>query len=154
MKKQPKYLSSKGYYDCLASLRIVGNRLDFKKIERLLKLKPEMVTKRGEVRSKVFGPSKIDVWSYKAMPRTGDAMSKHLSVLAAKLVSRQRAIRSLAKEYKVEVYCSYISDLAQGGFTIPPKVQKVFSECNLPLAISILSWGGVIDDKQIKKSSS
>jgi hypothetical protein len=156
VKRIPEYISSSKHVSYRVSLRFIGKHLDFQKIERVLGLKPTTVTRKGDFwrSNKVLGPAKMDVWIYGVRERTTEPLSKHLFKLMEKLTPHRLAVRRLAKEYNSEIYCSYLSDLAQGGFDIPPEVLKAIAECDLTLSISIFSWGGVIDDRNGKKSRS
>lgn len=143
-KKPPEFLTSERYDSYSVSLRFLGKKLDFDKIEEALALKPTTITKKGDVNNKFRRSAKLDVWIYQARNRTTEPLSKHLAALLGKLQSKQAVLRRLARKYQGEVYCSYLSDLAQGGFGITPHILQSISECGLSLSFSIFSWGGVL----------
>lgn len=137
-----------------AGLRIIGDAVDFDEISKQLGLTPTSTMRRGEPMTPLDEAASNDVWTYRAEVPREKPLADHLAALKRLLDPHSEYLRSLARKWKVSVYCSYQTEFAQGGFVIPTNLAEMFSDYGIDLEIAILSWGHVLDDENEGGSSS
>lgn len=128
------------------SLVITGEKLDFDDINRMLKLQPSKLVRKGEIRSKVIGEALHDIWSYEIKSEVNGEPDKTLKHLLGLLLPANNYIKELSKSVDLYLKCYIQSDYAQIGFGISPEVLNKLAEIGVRLEFSILSWGGVEND--------
>lgn len=138
-------MKNKDYVSNWARLIIRGADIDFEKISQILGLLPTKAIKKGEQRIKGLPSSLCDEWIYESNIDKNLSISDHLETLKIILSHSQDKLRELSNEFEVAVRCSFVTDLAQGEFSINPETLKFFCEANVLLEVSIFSWGGVLD---------
>ncbi|BAS27095.1 DUF4279 domain-containing protein [Limnochorda pilosa] len=129
-----------------AALRVAGSGLDGDWVTSQLSLAPTRFTKEGTV-----GPGGVravtNVWRYTVPVPTDRPMETHLRALVSDLRPRQAVLKRMAQDWSVTVWCSYVTDYAQGTFQIPPDVMAFLSETGVSITVSVFSWGMVRVDE-------
>lgn len=128
---------------CFVGLRITGENLNFGLISRVLDLNPTSCTKKGQPAMPGSRRTAVaDVWTFE-VDADGASLEDLLTRLEDELGGRADSIRRLPAEYNASVWCSYSTDLAQGGFDLSPANLAFLSRMGIPCTVSILSGGEV-----------
>lgn len=126
------------------SLRISGIGLDLEGISRILALTPTFSVRAGEE----LGPGRDtvahrDIWVYD-FARKWDKSLHELVLLAQTTLGPKAAfLKQWANQHEAVLWCSYQTNLAQGGFELSPSDLAFLSELGVPFVVSVLSWGEV-----------
>ncbi len=123
----------------VACLRIIGNNLDAALISSHVGITPRSVLRRGE--QHFHRIQQHDVIIYEVTPRSSRGFSEQLSLLQELLAPALDFLTELKKTADVHIYCSFVTDWAQSGFSITPDSIKRFVDAGLNIEISIFSWG-------------
>jgi hypothetical protein len=120
-----------------AAFRIYGTGLDFDRITRELNLSPDHQHKKGDL-DPGKRPYPHDMWSLSSPLANDDDLDVHLSWLGERLWNRRDYVLSLAKNFKVDIYCWKNCFTEQSNLIFSNKVLKMFAELNLELGVSLL----------------
>ncbi len=126
------------YRRCFAALRIFGQHLDLERITKGLAVEPEHTHRKGDRSAPTSQAYATDTWQIKAKVPKDKELKHHLAWIARKLSSKTFFIRQLSKKHRVDLYCSYHSNLDQGMFEIPPEVLTWCGKAGISLRVSIL----------------
>ncbi|MHB8926833.1 MAG: DUF4279 domain-containing protein [Bacillota bacterium] len=144
----------KEFVSCFVGLRVTGEDLNFDLITDRLGLKPTKCSRKGEPVSPRSREKAItDVWSYRVGMEDDQPLSEMIMELEAKLGDKVSSLQRLPASYDVRIWCSYHTSLAQGGFDLSPSNLGFLGRAGVPCTVSILSWGGVVDDEESENDS-
>lgn len=135
----------KSYVSSSASLIISGADLNFEEITKALTIPPTKTYKKGEKINRTLGASEVAHWIYQPEIDKNRPLEEHIEAIKTKLITQIEQLSQIANRWKVEIRCSYHSDLAQGSFRLKPEITNFFGHAGIPFEISILSWGKVED---------
>ena len=121
----------------IAGLRIFGNIQDFETITQKLGLSPDHTHRRGERRTRSAQPYRHDAWQIKACVPRERELKHHLLWIYRRLHKKTAALRVLAQQHDVDLYCSYQSDYDQGQLEFPPEILAWCGRIGIPLHVSI-----------------
>lgn len=124
-------------------LIISGNQINFDEIRDKLRIEPSRTTRKGEVKSKVIGPSQFDSWVFEQKFESSDEIAKTLDKLLAVIHPHKGYINVLSDTFDVIIKFFVQSNFAQIGVALPPYLIKKIAEINVKIEISVLSWGEV-----------
>jgi hypothetical protein len=117
--------------------------LDLAEIDRLLGLEGrKSVNARGD-----------RVWTHDFLKKF-DLQEKELDAivltsLIGSLEANAAKIRKIAVRCRAaSVWLSFHTWFAQGGFTLPPELAAALGKAGIPIDISVLSFGGVVDENE------
>ena len=128
------------------SLIIRGIDIDLEELKSKLGFNENIkLIKQGEFISKVVGKSKKDVYIYSECNDNEDEELKLLYSFLEHLISKKATIKEYAQKHEVVIRIFIQSSLAQMYYSINNKVLHKLHELDLPVELSILSWGEVID---------
>lgn len=125
------------------SLIISGDQLDFDDIRKKLLIKPSRIIRKGEIKSKVIGPSQYDVWVFERNFKSRDEIARTLDELLMELQPFEEYIKLLSNDIDIAIKFYIQSDFAQIGATLPAQSIKKLAEMNIRMEISVFSWGKV-----------
>lgn len=133
------------------SLKILGENLDFKKINTNLGIFPTRTFLKGKTYGVVRIPAENDSWYY-ILEFKDSSIEEVLKKLLFQLMPAKEYIRSLTLKDYVSIRCGIQTPLAQIFLYISPEVLSLISELNIGFEISIFSWGGVESEDGIKSA--
>lgn len=127
------------------SLKVRSTMIDLPALERLLGVAHTSFVRKGTKISDSFPSAPLDNWGYQIYKGEAKDFEHDIKIIEDFLAPRRKAIQAVRSEFKydAELYLSYHSSLAQGGFQLLPDFLKFVGETGLSLIVSILSWGGV-----------
>lgn len=140
-------MSNSGY----CSLIVLGDNLDLDLIEERLKIKASEKWKKGEIFNNIVEKLDRDFIRFDEKMNGKYNPDKTLTALVDKLKDKELFLKNLSKEACVYMKCYVQSDYAQIYYTISSETINKISQLDIDLDISILSWGGVKDNKKKKK---
>ena len=132
-------------FDFLIWLKIETEEdIDF--ITDVLNLKPTDSIQKGERKSKVLAPAESNIWIYGAQYRDCTHTEGKMSEFLEGIPLLFRKIEELRKIGIVTIRISLVSEFAQIGANLSEKDLLLLSRLQIPLEISVFSWGGCIDE--------
>jgi Domain of unknown function (DUF4279) len=127
------------YFAYRATLRIHGDRLPFVDISRCLGLVPTYVHRKGGRRGPKSPPHPDDAWHFQpALPESAP-LEQHIATLWQALKPNAQYLRSLKKDFKVDVFCGYRSNCDHAGVAISHTCLELFTALEIPFGISIVT---------------
>lgn len=139
-------MSSDDYLWYSLSLRISGTGLNPEEISRALALTPTFSVRAGEALR--LGRDTVadrDIWVYDVARKWNKPLHELLRLAQTTLAPKAEVLKQWAKKHEVALWCSYQTNLAQGGFELSPSDLAFLSELGVPFVVSVLSWGEVKD---------
>lgn len=132
------------------SLLIRGNTdLDFQEIEGELSLSATNVAHKGEVKYKLAGECKADVWVHSVEFEEDERPEESLERFVQILLARREKVKMLVEKYDMCIRYFIQSELAQIGLDFSPELIRSLALLGLKLEISILSWGEVENNDEM-----
>lgn len=120
--------------------------LDFDEIEKNLGLEATSKKRKGTIISKVMGPIPNDIWIFEIEYNENSEPKEVFGSLITRLKPTKDYLAQLSTLHDVCLRFYIQSDFAQIFFRLSPQILNDLAELNLPLEVSILSWGGVEDN--------
>lgn len=128
------------------SLRISGHGLDLDEVTHSLGLVATHSVKEGEIlRPGRDVRADRDVLVYDIARKWDRSINDLLQIAEATLMSKSGILERLAQEHEVVLWCSYQTNLAQGGFELAPSALAFLHALGIPFTVSVLSWGEAKD---------
>ena len=119
-----------------AGLRIMGESLEHEKISQKLGLVPSHTHRAGEVDK--FGlPYPQDMWLLESPLGERKQLDTHLKWLIKQLEPSFSYLKTLKKEYKIDVFCAFTGS-SGGGLSLSPAALSLFTELGIKLELSII----------------
>lgn len=126
------------------SLRIAGHGMDLDDITRSLGLAASQAVREGQpIGTGDRARANRDVWTYNFARKWDQPLDDLLLLAEETLRPKMEIVRRLAQRHEVVLWCSYQTNLAQGGFELAPSRLSLLSELGIPFIVSVLSWGEV-----------
>lgn len=139
-------MSTEDYLWFSLSLRVSGHGVDLDNITRTLGLTPSHSVREGEpVRPGHDRRADQDVWVYDFARKWEKPLGELMTLAEQTVYPILGPLKRLAQEHDVALWCSYQTNLAQGGFDLPPSALRFLSDTGVTLTVSVLSWGEVSD---------
>jgi len=127
------------------TIAIYGDELDFCEIEEKFSIKATRKIKKGEISSKVIGPTPQDAYIVERKFDKLVLIDKVISEMLSQMEKIQ-LVRELSQKYSLKCRCFVQSDFAQVCIDFSPETLAQLSQRGIKLEIAILSWGGVLDE--------
>ena len=131
-------------FDVSICLKVETER-DIDLITDILNVKPTDSIKKGERRSKVLDAAECNVWIYDEEHTGCKSTEEMLYNFLKKIPQLHQNIEDLKRIGIVTIRVSVVSDFAQIGFGLSEDDLSILSELQIPLEISVFSWGQCID---------
>jgi hypothetical protein len=131
--KEPDY-----YAHFRATLRIVGDGLDFDEISQTLGLTPTTTRRKGAAPGSHTLPGKPDLWLYRAPVARERPLDEHIMALWDAVRPQMAYLRRLKKRFKVDLCCGYQSNSCTGGFNVDHRCLGLFAELDIPFGVSVI----------------
>ena len=137
------------------TIRILAKRIDQEKLQQVLQLLPSDYVKRGTRKSRAFPKASRDMFLYEIAKCDYEKINSALKKTQKFVGSRANAFVKVhdSLKYETELYFSYQSGLASGGFDLPTSVLSALAKAKMKLRVSIFSWGHAITEKKSKSRS-
>ena len=140
--------NSKRFFTTAYSLIIRSDFINFDDVNDNLAFKDVSVIKKGDLVSRVFGKSEMDVYIYEKKILYKDEKSRELFSFLDELLERKDFLLKYSREYDVVVRIYMQVSDAQIYFEMQPQIIEKLNKLGLPIEVSILSWGEVYDIKE------
>jgi len=126
------------YREFSASLRILGEDLDFDAISGQLGLAPTHSHRRGDRRVATAAPFEHDGWIFKVPVARERPLEEHLLELWRLLKPHATYLKTLKRSCTVDVFCGYRSNSDTAGFSVAPSALTIFTELDVPFGVSVI----------------
>jgi Domain of unknown function (DUF4279) len=122
-------------------VRISGEALEPENISRLLALKPTRTHLRGESRSRHGKAAELSwkesLWLLQSpLDASGDP-AEQLKWLLDVLEPKSSLIKTLAKDYQLDLFCGFSSASGQGGFKLDANTLRRLADLGIPLTLDL-----------------
>lgn len=135
----------KNTFDLIILLKIeTDENLDY--ISDILNLSPTDSIKKGERKLKFSDEAESNIWMYDKKFRDCENIGNKLCGFLESIPQLSQKIDDVKKIGTITMRISLISDLAQIGITLSEKDLALLSDLQIPLEISVFSWGGCVDE--------
>jgi hypothetical protein len=144
-KKEPP-----NYIHFQIAIRIIAKRIYREKLEEVLQLPASGFVSRGTRWRRSFRKASRDIWVHDIVECYRERLNSGLrktEKIVGSLASAFVKVRESLK-YETELYFSYHSGLASGGFEFPVSLLRALAEAKMKLRVSVFSWGYVITEKK------
>lgn len=131
-------------FDLMICFKIETND-EIDTITNILNINPTDYILKGVSRSVVLEPAEKNVWMYDKKYRNCNSIETLLQNFFEDISNLFNKIGELKAYGEISIRLSIISDFAQIGFTLSEKDIKYLNCLNIPVEISIFSWGGCIE---------
>ena len=131
-------------FDLMICFKIETND-EIDTITNILNINPTDYILKGVSRSVVLEPAEKNVWMYDKKYRNCNSIETLLQNFFEDIPNLFNKIGELRAYGEISIRLSIISDFAQIGFTLSEKDIKYLNCLNIPVEISIFSWGGCIE---------
>ena len=131
-------------------LRIEGDAIDFQELDKHLKLKPQLIQKKGEKfqikrnKSKQLnkaGVYKTDCWQYEMEAEEGMNMEALLDQFLDALEEDRPVLQCLSECYDIKLYISAYPESRHYSFDFSKEQLQRIGSYRIPLAFSALYLG-------------
>ncbi|MEL6979984.1 MAG: DUF4279 domain-containing protein [Pseudomonadota bacterium] len=126
------------YFAFSATLRIMGDALDFEAIEQATGLRPTHTHRKGERRSAVARPYRHDAWHYAPDVDEAAPLADHIDALWAAVSGAQEFLIEMKTKATLSVFCGYRSNCDSAGFQVPPRSLEMFVALQIPFGVSVI----------------
>lgn len=127
------------------SFIVKGHEINFKELEKNIKIKATKIFKEGEVESKIIGKNNFDLMRFDQKFTNEENPNDALIKLLELIVNLDTYLEKLKSEYDVHLKCFVQSDNAQINFKLSPEVMEKIAKLGIDLEVSVLSWGSQIN---------
>jgi hypothetical protein len=123
----------------VAALRISGDSLKPDEISQILNCPPSLgylkgQIKRGKVRDVV---RKTGAWMLDAADREPGDLDAQVAELFGRLITDLSVWSSLAKQYRMDLFCGFFMKETNEGFEVSPQTMKLLADRGIKLAVCI-----------------
>jgi hypothetical protein len=138
--KRPKvtHENERVYLRFGASLRILGDRLDFDEISRTLGLSWTHAHRKGDRRSPRSQPWPNDMWVYQPPVDGKRPLDEHILAVWDAVRPNIGYLRELKRKVRIDVLCVCRSNTSAASFKIDPRCLGLFVDLDVPFEISVL----------------
>ena len=126
------------YFACSATLRIHGSSLPFEEISNQLAVDPTRVHRKGERRGPKSPAYRDDAWHFQPALPEDAPLAQHIDALWAVLRPNVNYLKSLKRQYKVDVFCGYRSNCDHAGIEVPYTSLELFTALEIPFGVSVV----------------
>jgi len=124
------------YFAYSATLRILGENLDFERITKGIGVRPTETVHKGEKRG--TRPILHDLWMFSPDVSEERPLSEHIDTLWIQIQPAQEYLLSLKEEATVNVFLGYRSNCDHAGVEVPHSSLEMFVALKIPFGISII----------------
>ncbi len=126
------------YFAFSATLRIHGVGVPFEQIEQVLGVAPTNTHRKGDRRGPRSREYVEDAWHYQPpLPET-EPLSSHIEALWKVVRTAVAYLKELKKQYQVDVFCGYRSNVDTAGFEVPHTCLEMFMALEVPFGVSVI----------------
>jgi len=119
-----------------ASLRILGDGLDFDEITRTLGLTPTGTRRKGSGHGLLT--KDYDIWIYTAPVDRVRPLDEHIMAIWDAIRPQIPYLRELKRRFRIDVLCGYRSNSCTGGFDVDQRCLGLFTELDIPFGVSVM----------------
>lgn len=127
------------------TLKISGEKIDFREIESQIGVKATRIMRKGEIVSRVNGPSQRDFCIFERCFADQGEINRASDELLSLLKPHAEYIKGLANDLDITIKLYIQSEYAQIGILLPHGTISKLAEMAFDIELSILSWGNVKD---------
>ena len=126
------------YFAYGAGLRIHGDGLPLDEIAKRLGVEPTHVHRKGEKRGPRSPGYGDDAWHFESPLAETEPLERHLEALWAVVKPHVGYLKSLKRQFKVDVFCGYRSNCDHAGIQLPHSCLEMFTALEVPFGVSII----------------
>jgi hypothetical protein len=126
------------YFKYSATLRIHGESLPFDEIAEKLKLLPTSFHRKGDRQGPRSPEFRNDAWHYEPGLPESEPLFRHIEELWKVLKPHVDYLKTLKKNYTVDVFCGYRSNCDHAGIEVPHSCLEIFTALEIPFGVSII----------------
>jgi len=119
-----------------ASLRILGDGLDFDEISRTLGITPTSTRRKGAGHGLLT--KDYDIWIYTPPIARERPLDEHVMAIWDAVRPHISYLRTLKQRFHVDILCGYRSNSGAGGFNVDHRCLGIFSELEIPFGVSVI----------------
>jgi hypothetical protein len=123
--------------DTGAAFRIFGSGLNLKQLSEDLGLNPDHQHRQGEL-DPGKKPYAHDMWSLMSPLGRNQELELHLMWLANRLLDKKDYLRTLTRQFNVDIYCWKNCYAEQDSLVISCEALRIFTELRLKFQVSLL----------------
>ena len=127
------------------ALIIKGVKLNLDEISACLNFSNAKMIHAGEIISKVVGACEKDIYIYKENYENVENASDKLKLFLDTLIKKKQLLLELSLRFETSIRVFIQSSQAQMYFNFDSGVISKLNELQIPVELSILSWGEVLD---------
>jgi Domain of unknown function (DUF4279) len=130
--------SDKPYFCYSATLRVMGDGINFEELETQIGVQATEKYKKGTSRRPGSPPAAHDMWLYKAPVAEHQLLGDHINALWKTIEPAKSFLLSLKKTCTVDVFLGYRSSSDHAGFEVPYQSLEMFRDLEIPFGVSVI----------------